>query len=102
MMDMSSPGVLIALGALAIVLLVLLAILLRSKPKRAEKWEKAAIMKQLLALSEREENLRRAAPGARPAPTPRPLPRPATANLKASSKTTLPPRLKTTNAAKAR
>lgn len=42
--------------------LVLFAIILKAraaKPKKAEKWEKAQIMKQLLALSENEDMLNR-------------------------------------------
>ena len=41
--------------------LALFAILLKArarKPKRADKWEKAQIMKRLLALSEREDMIR--------------------------------------------
>ncbi len=65
MVDISSPAVTMALGALAIVLLALLAIRLRGKPKRAEKWEKAEIMRQLLALSEQEQNMKQGKPAAR-------------------------------------
>src|ERR1700757_3959159 len=47
-------------AAAALAALTLAVVLLGSrKPKRAEKWEKAAIMKQLLALSEREESMQR-------------------------------------------
>lgn len=65
MVDISSPAITMALGALAIGLLVLLAIRLRGKPKRAEKWEKAAIMRQLLALSEQEQAMKQGKPVAR-------------------------------------
>ena len=96
MIDISSPGVVMALGALAIGVLVLLAGLLSRKPKRPEKWEKAEIMKQLLALSEREEGLRRPAPAVRlRAPAATQGMRPGNAHLKATSKTTLPSRSKT-------
>ena len=54
MIGTSSPGVVIALGVIAIAVLALVAKLCFSKPKRAEKWEKAEIMRQLLELSERE------------------------------------------------
>ena len=46
----------VAVGAASF--LILLAIMLKvraAKPKRAEKWEKAEIMKRLLALSEKED-----------------------------------------------
>jgi len=49
-----SSTVQIALGILAVALLLLLTPLGRRKPKRAEKWEKAEIMRKLLALSENE------------------------------------------------
>jgi hypothetical protein len=53
-LGLTLTGMVTAISALAA--LVLLLVLLSSrKPKRAEKWEKAAIMKQLLAASEREE-----------------------------------------------
>ncbi|PYX36650.1 MAG: hypothetical protein DMG81_15705 [Acidobacteria bacterium] len=95
MMGIASPGMLMALGAVAVLLLALLLKLLGGKPKRAEKWEKAEIMKKLLALSESEANLRQPAPAVRlRAPAPRPTGRPSAAHLKASSKTTLPSRAK--------
>ncbi|MGC2184408.1 MAG: hypothetical protein WA637_14090, partial [Terriglobales bacterium] len=60
------------------------------------KWEKAEIMKQLLALSEREEGLRRPAPAVRlRAPATRQAIRPGAVHLKANAKTTLPSRSKT-------
>ena len=95
MMTLTSPGFQVALGALGILMFALLVKLLGGKPKRAEKWEKAEIMKKLLALSEQEENLRRPAPAVRlRAPAPRQASRPAAAHLKASTKTTLPARSK--------
>jgi hypothetical protein len=95
MIDLSSRGVVIALGALAVALLTLLARLWLGKPKRAEKWEKAEIMKQLLALSERENSMARTAPSVRMrAPASRPAMRPGNAHLKATAKTTLPSRSK--------
>jgi hypothetical protein len=96
MIAIPSTGVVIALGALALVALALLAKLCLGKPKRAEKWEKAEIMKQLLALSERENSMARSAPSVRlRAPASRPTMRPGNAHLKASAKTTLPSRSKT-------
>jgi hypothetical protein len=90
----------IAYGVMAIATLVLLMALATRKPKRVEKWEKAEIMKQLLALSEQEAGGRqtasaaRARPGgSRPAPS-RSVTRPANIPLKASVKTTLPVRSK--------
>jgi hypothetical protein len=75
--------------------LALVAGLCARKPKRAEKWEKAAIMKQLLALSEQESTVAGPAPSVRlraPAATPAMRPN---AHLKTSAKTTLPNRVKT-------
>jgi len=52
-----SPVVLILLAGLAIGAIALVAIMISRKPKsRPEPWEKAEIMKQLLALSELEAN----------------------------------------------
>jgi hypothetical protein len=96
MIAIPSTAVVIALGALAVVLLALLAKLCLGKPKRAEKWEKAQIMKQLLALSERENGLARTASSVRMRPpASRPAMRPGNAHLKATAKTTLPNRSKT-------
>ena len=61
MFGLSSIGLEIALAALGVLVLGL-AFKLRARPAKAEKWEKAAIMKQLLALSEAEANLRTKAP----------------------------------------
>ena len=55
MLDLSSTTIAIMVALAATGLAVLL--LDGRKPKRAEKWEKAAIMKQLLAASEREESM---------------------------------------------
>jgi hypothetical protein len=58
MVGFSSIGVAIALAVLAIAVLTLVALRSASKPKpRREKWEKAEIMKQLLALSDSENYL---------------------------------------------
>jgi len=97
MTDISSTGVVLVLAALGVVVLALIAMLFPRKPKRAEKWEKAEIMKQLLALSEREESLRRPAPTAvrvRASATARNAVRPATSALKATTKTAMPVRSK--------
>jgi hypothetical protein len=81
-----STGFLIVFAIAAIGVLTLAVKLLAPKPKRAEKWEKAEIMKKLLALSEQEEG-RRAAASVKVRPQPaRPVTRPAGANLKATSK----------------
>src|ERR1700756_5055009 len=60
MIGLLSTEVVLALAVAAIALLALVVLLFRRKPKRAEKWEKAEIMKQLLALSEEEEKNRAA------------------------------------------
>ena len=86
MLGLSTNGFVIALGVLAIGGLVLVAKLFGGKPKRAEKWEKAEIMKQLLALSEQEQG-RRVAAAARPRPqAARPTMRPTQANVKMNAK----------------
>jgi hypothetical protein len=95
MIDLTSQGVVIALAVLAVALLTLLAKLCLGKPKRAEKWEKAEIMKQLLALSERENSMARTAPSVRMRPpASRPTMRPGNIHMKATAKTTLPNRSK--------
>jgi len=71
MFGFSLTGVVIALAAVSAVLVFL--VIDARKPKRVEKWEKAAIVKQLLDLSEQEEGVKRqvAAPRPRtPATTP--------------------------------
>jgi hypothetical protein len=86
MMGLSSTGFMIALGVLAI-LVLMLVMKLFAKPKRAEKWEKAEIMKKLLALSEEEEKRRLAAPVTRAKAQPvRPAARPTPAMVKAPAK----------------
>ena len=96
MMGFSSTGIVIALAVLAIAVLALVAKLWTSKPKRAEKWEKAAIMKQLLELSERENGLVPATPSVRSrTPVSRERMRPGNARLKTTAKTALPIRSKT-------
>jgi hypothetical protein len=88
MIDLSSTWLLVALGALTILVLLLVMRLFPPKRKRAEKWEKAEIMKQLLALSEEEENRRLATPASRAKAQPaRPAARPTPAPVKASAKT---------------
>lgn len=79
MIDITPIELRVALAVLAIAVLVIVAKMSRARPKRAEKWEKAAIMKQLLALSEQEEKRKAAAAAerlraqtartARPSPT---------------------------------
>ena len=95
-----SPTALIIVALLATVALFLLTPLGRRKPKRAEKWEKAEIMRKLLALSEQETAGKsaagptRARPAvSRPAPGRAPM-RPANIPIKANVKTTLPARSK--------
>ena len=75
--------------------LLLMTPLGRRKRKRPEKWEKAEIMRQLLALSEQDQGMKGMAPSVRlRAPVPKAAIRPGTAHMKASSKTTLPSRSK--------
>jgi type II secretory pathway pseudopilin PulG len=95
-----SPTVMIALAVLATAALFLLTPLGRRRRKRAEKWEKAEIMRQLLALSEKEAGVRPPTSSTRPRPaTSRPTAaraamRPANLPIKANVKTTLPARSK--------
>lgn len=92
--NLPSPVVL-ALAGCALLALALVAKWSKRKPKRAEKWEKAEIMKKLLALSEQDAGLATAAPSVRlRAPAAKPAMRPGNAHLKASVKTTLPARSK--------
>jgi hypothetical protein len=95
-----SPTLMIALGVLTVAALFLLTPLGRPRRKRAEKWEKAEIMRQLLALSEQEAggrpmaNAARTRPGiSRPSPS-RATARPANIPIKANVKTNLPVRSK--------
>ena len=64
MIDITPIELRVALAVLAIAVLVIVAKMSRAKPKRAEKWEKAAIMRQLLALSDQEETRQAAAAAA--------------------------------------
>jgi hypothetical protein len=64
MFGFSLTGVVIALAAVSAVLIFL--VIDARKPKRVEKWEKAAIVKQLLDLSEQEEGINRQASAPRP------------------------------------
>ena len=95
MMGLSSTWFMIALGVLAIGVLMLVRKLFPSKPKRAEKWEKAEIMKRLLALSEQEEQRRVAVPASRAKAQPvRPAARHTATPIKASTKVAIPVRAK--------
>src|ERR1700739_4124864 len=88
MIGLLSTEVVLGLAVAAIALLALVVLLFRRKPKRAEKWEKAEIMKQLLALSEEEETRLLAEPEARgKAQTVRTVARPPPPPVKASAKT---------------
>jgi putative alpha-1,2-mannosidase len=87
MIGLSTTEVVIALAALAMITLAFAAFFTR-KPKRAEKWEKAEIVKQLLALSEQESSSRF------PAPAARPVARSSQSRLKTTTKATLPARAK--------
>lgn len=89
MIGLSTTEVVIALAALVLVTVVL-AKLFAGKPKRAEKWEKAEIMKQLLALSEQESGRRVPAPAVRPrTQTPSPVTRPGQVRPKTAGKGTM-------------
>jgi hypothetical protein len=80
---------LIALAALAIGMLALATMRWRGKPKqRAEKWEKAEIMKQLLALSEGDARIAaKALPDRATAPTPKRRKRTSPVQVKTPTKT---------------
>ena len=60
-----STSDLVNAGAALIITALLFVTLFKRKPKRAEKREKAEIMKQLIALSEQEDRERAAAAAAR-------------------------------------
>src|ERR1700739_3086358 len=64
MFGFSLTGVVIALAAVSAVLVFL--VIDARKPKRVEKWEKAAIVKQLLDLSAHGEGVKRKSPAPRP------------------------------------
>jgi type II secretory pathway pseudopilin PulG len=96
MIGISFIGVLIALAVFAIAALILLTKLRPAKPRRPEKWEKAAIMKQLLALSERENSLAATVPSVTlRAPASRQGRLSSNAPLKTTAKTSLAMRSKT-------
>ena len=96
MIGISFIGILFALAVFAIAALALLSKLRVDKPKRPEKWEKAAIMKQLLALSERENSLAATVPSVTlRAPASRPGMLSSNARLKTTAKTSLAMRSKT-------
>jgi len=93
MTGISIAGIGIALAMLAI---AVFARVPKSKPKRAERWEKAEIMRQLLALSELENGGRATASSVRfRAPASKLGIRPSHANLKTTAKSTLPIRART-------
>jgi hypothetical protein len=95
MISVSSTGVVIALAVLAIVGCLFVPKLRAGKVKRAEKWEKATIMRQLLALSERENGLAATEPPVRvSAPASRLKMRATKAPVQTTAKTTLPIRSK--------
>jgi hypothetical protein len=90
-------AVALALAVVVIAMLTVVALRSRSKRKqRPEKWEKAEIMKQLLALSESENSAAAKTPSIRVGvPAPRQAKRTAHAYPKRPAKTTLPIRSKT-------
>jgi hypothetical protein len=95
MLGVPSVGIVIALAVLVIAVLALLLKLFADKPNRAEKWERAEIMKQLLALSERDSSLPASAPSVRlrPPASGQGM-RTSNAHLKTTAKTTRPIRSK--------
>jgi hypothetical protein len=96
MSGISIPGIGIALATLAIALFPRVPKLRIGKPKRPERWEKAEIIRQLLALSELEDRRAARASSVRfSAPTSTLGTRPSHANLKTTAKSTLPIRPKT-------
>ena len=97
MFGISPTSSAILLAALAIALFAALLMIRRAQQpkKRPEKWEKAAIMKQLLAMSEREEYFAaKSASMRRRQPASRPGMRPSPASIKAASKATVASRSK--------
>ncbi|HST08780.1 MAG TPA: hypothetical protein VLL05_00265 [Terriglobales bacterium] len=94
-----SPTVIMVVAVLAVAALLLLTPMGRPRRKRAEKWEKAEIMRQLLALSDQEAGKPKAVPArtrpavSRSAPS-RTINRPANIPIKASASTSLPARSK--------
>jgi hypothetical protein len=98
MFGISSTSSAILLAALAIALFAALLMIRRAQmpKKRPEKWEKAAIMKQLLAMSEREEYFAAKSTSTRARQrASRPGPRPSSAQLRTTAKATLASRSKT-------
>jgi hypothetical protein len=97
MMGVSSTGIAILLTALATAGLALAAILrVRRHKPRPEQWEKAEIMRQLLALSERDNIRTATAPAARLRTSASwQRSRPGNAHLKTAARTTLPVHSKT-------
>jgi type II secretory pathway pseudopilin PulG len=65
MTGISFVSIVIALAMLGIVAYFFMPTLRTAKPKRPEQWEKAAIMRQILAMSERDTGLPMIAPSAR-------------------------------------
>jgi hypothetical protein len=94
MIDFTSTPVVIGAAGLATAGLALVLKVCSPKPKRPEKWEKAQIMKQLLALAEQDPGLATAPSVRLRAPASKPTGRAAYPHLKASTRTTLPPRSK--------
>jgi hypothetical protein len=92
MFGVSFVGVGIALALVAIATFFVMPKLRAHKPKRPEPWEKAAIMKQLLARSEGEANLAATSPSARSRAS---ASGPSNAQLRTTAKTTLAMRSKT-------
>ena len=91
-----SPGILMLIAGLGIGTIALVGIMLTRKPKsRPEPWEKAEIMKQLLALSDLEPNAVKAKPPVRPrTPAPKQTKRPAAAYSKVPARPTQRPQSK--------
>jgi hypothetical protein len=58
---MSMTTILLLGGAGALLVLAIVVMALTGKQKKAEKWEKAQIVKRLVALSEQENAVRKAA-----------------------------------------
>jgi hypothetical protein len=95
MFDISFIEIVIVLVVLLIAVLVFFPKKRAEKPKRPERWEKAEIVKQLLALSELENSLASTAPSFRSsASASKHAMRPANTHLKANA-SRLPIRSKT-------
>jgi hypothetical protein len=88
--DLSMTEIVTASAGIAVLTLIVV-LLGNRKPKRPEKWEKAAIMKQLLALSEREESMQRMKQAMKTrTPSPQPVMRQASAASSKSAPTAKP------------